>query len=355
MQLFFQININNSIAASTNTPKPTWTAPSGKNPPTYNQTFNNDSSSSPKPSPSPSTSDAGIPTSTITSDQDQANLDASHSTSTGITFVRTKVLGMRSTYATVTKAPVVTPLTNNGGTLLNQITLYPIWWGPTSFWPTNYQTVVRNALQGMQCSNDSCTQTTSLLNQYFPSTSKASITLGREFFDTSTPPSSSPSTSTLAVEVNKVVTNAALDPKGMYIVFTTNFPRYAGYCAWHSAASISNKWFAFGYMPNLTNQGGCGVDWYSAYSLNNPGLHTLAADSEVNILTHEIYETMTDPMVGNRYGWLDARGSEIGDKCIWLNNTSSVQLNLGVNGTYTVQTEWSNAAWKISGSGCAGS
>ncbi|MBV9379118.1 MAG: hypothetical protein JO242_00405, partial [Streptosporangiaceae bacterium] len=51
---------------------------------------------------------------------------------------------------------------------------------------------------------------------------------------------------------------------------------------------------------------------------------------------HEYAETLTDPEAGS--GWLDAQGSEIGDKCAWQN---LFVLNLST-GSFAMQPLWSN-------------
>lgn len=322
------------------TPNPKWTAPSGKEP----IVGLNQKTSNPTPSPTP------IPNVAIANDDDQAKFDSLNTAPAGVTTVRTRVLTMRGLTLATVKPTVIKNLINKGGPLLSQVNIYPIWWGPTNQWPANYQSIVLSALNGMVCSTSTCDQTTGLLNQYFPAGSKASISIGNQYTDLTEPPSNSPTTATVLSEVNKLVGTSRLDPKGFYLVFTSNFPRWSSFCAWHSAGSISSKWFTVGYMPNLTGVAGCAVDWFTNYPQANQAGHTVGADSEVNILTHEIYETMTDPMLNNRWGWVDSSYSEIGDKCIWASKSASTQLNLPNGTSWTVQTEWSNAT-----SGCAAS
>jgi hypothetical protein len=76
-----------------------------------------------------------------------------------------------------------------------------------------------------------------------------------------------------------------------------------------------------------------------------------AADSEINILSHEHNETITDQQLN---AWYDRRGSEIGDKCAWnfgtaLGGANGAKYNQIINGDdYYMQQEWSN---QISGCG----
>lgn len=73
-----------------------------------------------------------------------------------------------------------------------------------------------------------------------------------------------------------------------------------------------------------------------------------ATDSEINMLSHESLEMVTDP---DGTGWTDAAGYEMADKCElqYGPSVSSWGADLVVNGyAYSVQEEWSNA-----GGGCA--
>jgi hypothetical protein len=72
-----------------------------------------------------------------------------------------------------------------------------------------------------------------------------------------------------------------------------------------------------------------------------------AADSTLNVTSHEANETITDPL-GN--AWYDRSGNENGDKCAWnfgtqLGGSAGAQYNQLINNTpYELQQEWSNAS-----------
>ena len=59
---------------------------------------------------------------------------------------------------------------------------------------------------------------------------------------------------------------------------------------------------------------------------------------------HEYAEAVTDPdnIASWQDGWLDASGSENGDKCAWASNTQNITL---ASHQYAVQPLWSNAAF----------
>jgi hypothetical protein len=85
-----------------------------------------------------------------------------------------------------------------------------------------------------------------------------------------------------------------------------------------------------------TNLSGCGIQ--SGSGTPN-GADT---DAEISIASHELMETVTDPMLN---AWFDASGAEIGDKCAYTYGpTSSNGSDLTVNGhPYIVQEEFDNA------------
>ena len=73
----------------------------------------------------------------------------------------------------------------------------------------------------------------------------------------------------------------------------------------------------------------------------------VAADSGLNVTSHENIEAITDPE-GN--AWYDSSGQEIGDKCAWnfgstLGGGSGSEYNEQISsGNYWLQQEWSNDA-----------
>jgi hypothetical protein len=66
-----------------------------------------------------------------------------------------------------------------------------------------------------------------------------------------------------------------------------------------------------------------------------------AADDAVNIISHELFETVTDPLAN---AWFDAAGYEIGDKCAWtFGSTGLTGGDVTLHGnSYYVQREYSN-------------
>src|SRR4029079_17957079 len=93
----------------------------------------------------------------------------------------------------------------------------------------------------------------------------------------------------------------------------------------------------------------------------NCGMHFINASSNAfgngifdgySIVTgHEYAEAVTDPdnIASWQGGWLDAQGSENGDKCAWASNSANITL---ASHSYAVQPLWSNEAYDATGNGC---
>ncbi|MGI8550417.1 MAG: hypothetical protein ACR2PL_06405 [Dehalococcoidia bacterium] len=137
---------------------------------------------------------------------------------------------------------------------------------------------------------------------------------------------------------------------------------YTQYCAYHSAFNFSltltgsvtytlwaNMPDAWSSRPNGFSPE-CGAQNRSGGPYRPNG--DAGADGVINTTSHELFETITDPVsysldrgvtfVG---GWYDSNGmGEIGDKCAFMygslaSNQSNIRLN---DNPYVVQQEWSN-------------
>jgi hypothetical protein len=288
----------------------------------------------------------GTPKKDISSSADQDEYDRSQSPIPGIEVAHSEVFGVFPGRP-VTAAAVPGgkgDLVDHGGQVLSEVHIYPIFWGPSSATFTQaYKDAISNFFGGIQCGagtvRPTCSGHSDLVKQYFRG-APSKITFPRSFSDSSNPPTSSPTSTSIVAEAAKVVKTAGLtiDPLGLYMVFTSNFPSRANYCAWHSAGSYKAtstsvaSWFAVAYMPYVGTMTGCSAK-------NLPGVTTFttsqAVHSVINVTTHELYEAMSDSLINNRSAWYDAAGYENGDKCAW--NFAST-----VNG-YIVQSEYSNS------------
>ena len=108
---------------------------------------------------------------------------------------------------------------------------------------------------------------------------------------------------------------------------------FTDYCAYHGAFVHKGETI-YANMPYLGTTGGC----HTPTSPNGD----IAADSTINVASHEQMESVTDPLPGS--GWTSPEG-EIGDKCVWFFGVLGYDgiANERWNGhLYVLQEEWSN-------------
>ena len=74
----------------------------------------------------------------------------------------------------------------------------------------------------------------------------------------------------------------------------------------------------------------------------SPGNGSVSGDSEVNLTSHEEFETISDP--DTQTGWYDAAGYENGDKCAWDFASGNGTTTLNNSGVFEMQMEYSNAS-----------
>lgn len=114
------------------------------------------------------------------------------------------------------------------------------------------------------------------------------------------------------------------------------------YCAYHSSTTTSaDAPVIYAYMPQDNSLGsGC-----QAPGVGTSPNNQLVADQEIVIMSHEFFESVSDPFgnTTNRVAWTGPSG-EIGDNCnqetgSLLGNGSNVTLN---HNAYVVEQIWSN-------------
>ncbi|MHB8585765.1 MAG: hypothetical protein ACYDDF_08015 [Thermoplasmatota archaeon] len=111
------------------------------------------------------------------------------------------------------------------------------------------------------------------------------------------------------------------------------------YCAWHSTVNDAQgrpvAYTDFPYIPDA-QAGTCGANFVNSGSAG-------ALDGVSMVGGHEYAEAMTDPHPST--GWVDASGSETGDKCAWISTGPGAAIDITLStGTFAVQSLWSNAA-----------
>ncbi len=259
------------------------------------------------------------------------------------------------------------PVVYHGGPVMHVMNAHAIFWAPPGFvFPAGYQ---------------------ALIEKYFGAVARASGTTGdvyavaRQYFDTTGPipnrvsfagsinvadplPTSACSDpgvqgpclsiGELSGEVQQIVSSRGL-PQGlgdMYFLFTPSgigscfgqngegcYGYRGGYCAFHDwIGNDSASAIIWGNMP-FGAQRGC--DLFHQEPNGNP------ADAEVNVVSHEQIEAITDPM---GTGWFgnDGGADEVGDKCYMtvppmVGGAPGAQYDQLIGGVgFDVQPEWSN-------------
>ncbi|ORY36498.1 hypothetical protein BCR33DRAFT_722013 [Rhizoclosmatium globosum] len=233
-------------------------------------------------------------------------------------------------------------LNNPGPVMVNGVNLYLIWYGKHA---SRTKSIVRNFISGLGTS-----KWWGITEQYTDSKGNkpnSKIRIAKEYQDNY----SKGKTITTTQQIIQDTIKKQKWPEQ----FSASQELCTHYCGYHSTTNI--KWGLIGnglkcpcdpvygcsrgciqtlYRTNPTNK---------TYSINKDQ----AADSMINVLAHEITETVTDYFFGT---WMDATGWENADKCnqvfLTTKNKSGVPYNLdfGKYGKYLVQSNWDRLSQK---------
>jgi len=196
-----------------------------------------------------------------------------------------------------------------------------------------------------------------ILNQYPDNVSGTPLNksvLGGTYLDKTHYPTSGTTTSPLhdsdiQAEVTRAMAanNWIASPSKMFHVFTgygiescfdpNNIScTFNAYCAYHSFFTQSSQPIIYSSMPDFN-----GVSGRCTPQGHPPPNNDYYADPEINILSHELFEAVSNPLLN---AWTDGAAREIGDKCAWFfGSVNNDGTNLVLNGhKYLVQLEWSN-------------
>ena len=115
-----------------------------------------------------------------------------------------------------------------------------------------------------------------------------------------------------------------------------------GFCAYHGAFTYNGHTVLYANMPyGAATQGPPGIGCTGLSSFPNDA----DADTEISTTSHELEETITDPVSS---GWYDTSGYEVADKCQYTYGPLTLDGGLANelwNGhAYAAQEEFSNAA-----------
>jgi len=262
-------------------------------------------------------------------------------------------------------------LTSHRGPVMHSAISYAIFWLPTGYHfdtPTidpqyanasdaHYEALVAQYLRDL-----SNTAYYSIVQQYtdISGAPGTATSLGGSWIDTSPYPNSEGTRtnplqdSDLQAEVTKAMTAnswAAGNGSTFFVLTGHNVfgcagssCSYSSYCAYHSAflaANGQNVIYADVPDPGNGNSGSCLATAATGATAPNSGAF---ADSAVNLVAHEGFEAVTDPLFN---GWYyQDTDHEIGDECVWkFGPLAGDGSDISLNGhRYLVQEMWSNKA-----------
>jgi PKD repeat protein len=267
-------------------------------------------------------------------------------------------------------AAAPTNLTYHGGPVMHTNTTYAIYWRPPSYatdFSATYRPLVNQFLSDVAADSAQRTNVYASDTQYNDATGHARYlsTYGGSFGDSTAYPSTTCQAvpgkpcltdDQIAARVNGFVGANGL-PRGLtalYFVLTppgvavcdgtgtdaTCSNASGGFCAYHSELGIGAARTLYAVEP------------YPAISGCSPGQspnNDAAADAQINLISHEHNEAITDPTISPGAWYDGTTGQENGDKCAWGFGTPLGQTGAGqqynqlINGrSYWLQREWSN-------------
>ena len=112
------------------------------------------------------------------------------------------------------------------------------------------------------------------------------------------------------------------------------------FCGWHSWSGT----VAYGFVGDSSN-----ATWCQGQSAPTPN-GNVGADSYLNVLTHEIEEATTDPLLN---AWYSQNGNENADKCAWsygVTGNSNVSNYTWNGSNYLIQQEFKLNSGKMTSS-----
>jgi hypothetical protein len=251
-----------------------------------------------------------------------------------------------------------------GGSVMATNRTYAIYWVPPGYTVSaNYRTTLDGFLANVAADSGKQTNVYYSDTQYYgPAGAKIaySSSFGGSVLDANAfPPSGCSDTvaatsvclfdAQLQAEINRVA-SANGWPRGLgslFFIYTplnvgscyaTGSCAFANYCAYHSHFGSGSSVTLYANQPYTeTSPSGCGT--------GRAPSGDQAADSTINVVSHEHNEAITDAL-GN--AWYDRRGYENGDKCAWNFGSTGANYNQSIgSGRYYLQQEWSNQS-----SGC---
>jgi hypothetical protein len=282
------------------------------------------------------------------------------------------------------------PLTYGGGPLMytsgpTGLTVTPIFWEPAGSgytFPETYEAIINGYIADVAAASGATDNVYSIATEYYdvshgqPRYARYKIAAGTPIVDTRPLPAENGCKATgdfrVCVDDDQLQEelSAVLDahhlPRDLSHFYPVFFPpgvetgdgaggnSVSRFCAYHSNFGPPTRPVVYGNEP---------YEDYCGGGQAPNGL--LAADEAISILSHELMESLTDPLWNWKGGWLDGAGWEVADECTWhygepLGSTDpdapqTTEYNQVINGgRYYTQTQFSNYAYGHFGvgSGC---
>jgi hypothetical protein len=254
--------------------------------------------------------------------------------------VKDAVLPTENRLPLVGAAPVGLPLQYGSGAVQVNSKTFAIFWEPTGHASNaTYKPLVTQFL-----SEVGGTPLFNTTTEYYQGSGATKVTIknnstyGGSYVDTTAFPAGGVAETDLQGAVQRAIAANGW-PTGinnLYLVYTgPGGETVSQYCAYHSTVVVNGVTTPWANEP-YGGQSGCTTP---SSPNNNP-----AADSIINTSSHELWEAITDPNLGD--GWTALSGDEGSDECNFMfGPTDAGGADVRINGHgYLVQTEWRNSA-----------
>jgi hypothetical protein len=283
------------------------------------------------------------------------------------------------------------PLINKGGPVMGtaaqsgEVTITPIYWTPAGYGypeqngatgPT-YQQAINQYITDIAADSGKNTNVYNVNTQY--SSIKYLIHAGTPLTDTDVFPTTGQCTPTSTVYtacITQAEYKAELEaftkaqglPADLGHLYVLLFPKFVQELDPGTPAVYSNQYYCGVHGAFTPKAGGTLVfaeepyDTTSCFAINDT-IGNLDADTEINVLSHEIDEAITDPLSSPNRAWNDSSGWESADECAGNYGTALGTFDSGVgypvgsynqviNGhDYYTQTNFDNGAYAALGKG----
>ncbi len=282
-----------------------------------------------------------------------------------------EVLSGAGTGSSGTSSGGTPPLLYGGGPVMHNVITQVNAWGPSGHaFPSGYVSGFEQYLNDLGVALGQSSNISSVSSEYVDATGPAlsSLTNNAAISDTGAYPSSGCTvsgvsvcltTSQILTELSNVISAGKLpvDMNHSYIVLlppgVDNCFDSSGtqceaqyFCGYHSNVDLGGSPTTYTVIPYTESSYSNAAGQCSAY--NGPSSVSSDVMGLDSIGAHELFESVTDPVVGT--GYTDSAGSEIGDKCAWDFGSSSPATGGGsynqlMNGDqYMIQEMWSDRA-----------